>query len=229
VSDSPPRIKFCGITNMEDAHLAADNGAWAIGLIFHPPSPRRCKLDEAAEIADVFRRRLEVFGVFVNVPLAKVAETADVVKLTGIQLHGDEGPSYCVEAGRRTGCKVMKAVQVRSRADVQSLRAFAVDLQMLDSGAGNVRGGSGKTFDWALAAGRRRRGTPLVLSGGLNAENVAEGIEVVQPWAVDVASGVEAEPGRKNPEKLAAFAAAVRGSAEGTPAAEPTEAQESAA
>lgn len=224
MSESPPRIKFCGITNMEDAHLAADNGAWAIGLIFHPPSPRRCKLDDAAEIADVFRRRLEVFGVFVNVPLEKVAETADVVKLTGIQLHGDEGPAYCVEAGRRTGCKVMKAVRVRSRADVQGLRAFAVDFQMLDSGVGNVRGGSGKTFDWALAAGRRRRGTPLVLSGGLNAGNVAEGIGVVQPWAVDVASGVEAEPGRKSPEKLAAFAAAVRATADTA-----AETQESAA
>jgi phosphoribosylanthranilate isomerase len=221
VSDLAPRIKFCGITNLEDAHLAAENGAWAIGLIFHPPSPRRCALDDAAEIAEVFRRRLEVFGVFVNVPLEKVAETADVVKLTALQMHGDEGPAYCVEAGRRTGCKVMKAVRVRSRADVQGLRAFALDYQMLDSGAGKMRGGTGKTFDWALAAGRRRRGTPLVLSGGLNAGNVAEGIDVVRPWAVDVASGVEASPGRKSPEKLSAFAAAVRASADTTP--EPSE------
>lgn len=208
-----PRIKFCGITSLDDARRAADLGAWAIGLIFHPQSPRRCEPDAAAEIAGALRRRLEIFGVWVNAHLDDVADLADATGITGLQLHGDEGPAYCSEAARRTGCKVMKAARVRSRADVQALRAFPTDFHLLDSGRGSAPGGSGETFDWSLVSGRRG-GPPLVLSGGLTDRNVAEAIEAVRPWAVDVASGTEAEPGRKDPEKLAAFAAAVASTAQ---------------
>jgi len=204
-----PKIKFCGITTLEDARLAADAGAWAIGLIFWPGSPRRCDPATAAEIATALKRRLEVVGVFVNPTLDELAQTADAVGLTILQLHGDEGPSFCAEAARRTGCKVIKAARVRSGADIQALVRFHTDYHLLDSHVAGRRGGTGESFDWGLV--RAHRGpVPLILSGGLRPDNVAEAIAAVRPFAVDVASGVEAAPGRKDPAKLRAFAEAVR-------------------
>ena len=203
------KVKICGLTNLDDAKRAADLGAWALGLIFHEPSPRRCDEDEAAAIAAALRRTAHVCGVFVNRPLDMVVAVADRVGLTMLQLHGDEGPAYCAEAGRRSGCQVVKAVQVRSRADLQSLASFHTDLHMVDAHAPGLRGGTGETFDWELLRGRRTS-VPMILSGGLNAHNVGDGIAAAQPFAVDVASGVEAEPGRKDPAKLEAFFAAAR-------------------
>lgn len=203
------KIKFCGITRLDDAELAAAAGAWAIGLIFWPRSPRRCELDAAAEIAAAVKRRAEVAGVFVNATLDHVARTADGVGLTMLQFHGDEGPAYCAEAARRTGCKVIKAVRVRSGADVQALTSFHTDFHLLDSYTAGVPGGTGETFAWEIARAHRGK-VPMLLSGGLNPDNVADAIAAVRPFAVDVASGVERRPGRKDPEKLQAFAAAVR-------------------
>jgi phosphoribosylanthranilate isomerase len=203
------RIKFCGITNVDDAERAVAAGAWALGLIFWPRSPRRCEPAAAVEIAAAVKRRLEVAGVFVNATLDHVAETAEAVGLTMLQLHGDEGPAYCGEAARRTGCKVIKAVRVRSRADVQALSAFHTDYHLVDSYSAGVPGGTGETFAWEIARGHRGR-APVILSGGLSPDNVAEAIAVVRPFAVDVASGVERSPGLKDPDKLLAFAAAVR-------------------
>ena len=110
--DRVTRVKFCGITRVEDAELAAELGAWAVGLIFWPGSPRRCPPEQAAAVAAAVRRRVEVAGVFVNAHLDEVAATADTVGLTLIQLHGDEGPAYCSEVARRTGAKVIKAARV---------------------------------------------------------------------------------------------------------------------
>jgi phosphoribosylanthranilate isomerase len=208
----PPKIKFCGLTSLPDAELAADAGAWAVGLIFWPGSPRRCELDDAAEIAAALKRRTEIVGVFVNPTLDEVAATADAVGLTILQLHGDEGPVFCGEAARRTGCKVIKAARVRSRADIQSLSSFHTDYHLLDSYTRGIPGGTGATFAWEIARGHRGR-VPVILSGGLNADNVAEAIGVVAPFAVDVASGIEASPGRKDSNKLRAFAAAVAATA----------------
>jgi phosphoribosylanthranilate isomerase len=204
-----PKIKLCGITSLRDAERAVSAGAWAIGLIFWPHSPRRCELDAAAEIAAALKRKVEIAGVFVNATLDEVASTADSVGLTMIQLHGDEGPSFCAEAARRTGCKVIKAMRVRSGADIQATASFHTDFHLLDSHVAGRPGGTGETFAWELA--RAHRGPPLILSGGLNPDNVAEAIEVVRPFAVDVASGVESAPGRKDPDKLEAFVAAVAG------------------
>jgi phosphoribosylanthranilate isomerase len=202
------KIKFCGLTTLADAQRAAQAGAWAIGLIFWPGSRRRCHLDAAAEIAAALRRRVEIVGVFVNPTLDHVAQTADAVGLTMLQLHGDEGPAFCAEAARRTGCKVIKAARVRSGADIQALAPFHTDFHLLDSYVEGVPGGTGKTFSWEIA--RAHRGTvPAILSGGLTPENVAEAVATVRPFAVDVASGVESSPGRKDPDKLEAFAAAV--------------------
>jgi phosphoribosylanthranilate isomerase len=203
------KIKFCGITNLADAELAVGAHAWAIGLNFWPRSPRRCELPIAAEIAASVKRRVEVVGVFVNATLDHVAEVADGVGLTMVQLHGDEGPAYCAEVARRTGCKVIKAVRVRSGADVHGLVPFHTDYHLLDSYTPGVPGGTGETFAWELA-GAHRGAVPLILCGGLTPENVAEAIATVHPQGVDVASGVERVPGAKDPEKLSAFAAAVR-------------------
>jgi phosphoribosylanthranilate isomerase len=203
------KIKFCGITTLEDAERAVSADAWAVGLIFWPRSPRRCRLERAAQIAAAVKRRAEVAGVFVNATLDHVAQTADGVGLTMLQFHGDEGPAYCAEAARRTGCRVIKAARVRGRADVQALAPFHTDYHLLDSYTAGVPGGTGETFSWEIARAHRSR-VPVILSGGLNPDNVADAIAAVHPYAVDVASGVELSPGRKDPEKLAAFAAAVR-------------------
>jgi phosphoribosylanthranilate isomerase len=207
-----PNIKFCGITSVDDAELAAAAGAWAVGLIFWPDSPRACATDEATAIARALKRRTEVVGVFVNPTLEALATMADAVELTMLQLHGDEGPAFCAEAARRTGCRVIKAARVRSGADIQALEAFHTDFHLLDSHTPGKPGGTGETFAWELA--RAHRGSvPMILSGGLNPDNVADAIAVTRPYAVDVASGVELSPGRKDPAKLQAFAEAVRATA----------------
>jgi phosphoribosylanthranilate isomerase len=202
------RVKICGITRTTDARLAADLGAWALGMIFWPGSPRRCAIEEAEAIGAEFHRRLELVGVFVNATLDEVASSADRCGLTMVQLHGDEGPSYCREAARRTGCKVMKAVRVRDAAQVQDLQRFHTDFHLLDAYSPRTPGGTGETFAWELA--RQHGGEPpVVLSGGLSADNVGEAIAVARPFAVDTASGTEAEPGRKDEAKVKAFFRAV--------------------
>ena len=207
-----PRIKFCGITSLPDAELAVAAGAWAIGLIFWPGSPRACPPDRAAGIAAAVKRRTESAGVFVNQPLDEVVATADEVGLTLVQLHGDEGPVFCAEIARRTGCRVIKAVRVQSGADIQAVATFHTDFHLLDSHVVGHPGGTGETFAWELA--RAHRGpSELILSGGLTADNVADAIATTRPFAVDVASGVELRPGVKDPDKLAAFAQAVRATA----------------
>jgi phosphoribosylanthranilate isomerase len=201
--------KICGITRLEDAELAAEHGAWAIGFILWRGSPRACDPAVAAGIARELRRRVETVGVFVNSPLDEIAQRADVIGFTHVQLHGDEGPVFCDAVAQRTGCRVIKAVRVASGADLQQLARFHTDYHLLDAAAGRLRGGSGRSWDWALAA-RHRSAVPVILSGGLHEGNVADGIAAVHPWGVDTASGTESEPGIKDPARLEAFLAAVR-------------------
>lgn len=198
------RVKLCGVTSLDDARLCVEHGAWAIGLIFVPRSPRRIRLGEAAGVTSALRRRVEIAGVFENAPLDHVVGAASELGLSIVQLHGGEGPSYCAEVARRTGAKVMKAVRVRSAEEVRALRTFPVDLHMCDGPGG------GEPFDWALARERRSE-IPLVVAGGLTPDNVGEAIAATRPYAVDVARGVEARPGVKDPEKVAAFVRAAEG------------------
>ena len=203
------RVKFCGITTLDDAQEAARLGAWAIGLNHYPPSPRFCEPDAAVEISAALRRRLEVVGVFVNPTLDEVVAAAENESLTMVQLHGAEGPAFCREAARRTGCKVIKAVRVHSTADVRGAEAFRTDFHLMDAHRPGTHGGTGESFDWELLADRSSE-VPLILAGGLTPENVDEAIAVAHPFAVDVASGVEAEPGVKDHALMAAFAERVR-------------------
>jgi phosphoribosylanthranilate isomerase len=208
-----PRIKFCGITSLADAELAVANGAWAIGMILWPGSKRAVDPAEAAHIARQLRRQVEIAGVFVNQSLDEVERLADTIGLSLIQLHGDEGPSYATEIGRRTGAKIIKAQSVRLAADVVSIQAFRTDFHLLDTHRDGLRGGTGETFDWDMVS-RRYSKVPLILSGGLTPDNVVAAIEKVHPFAVDVASGVESSPGVKDPDRLRAFAEAVRSTAD---------------
>jgi phosphoribosylanthranilate isomerase len=208
-----PRIKICGITNLQDAEMAVELGAWALGMIFYAGSPRSCSLAEAQRIVARLRRNVELCGVFVNAPLDRVVQTSEDLGLSMLQLHGDEGPSFCAEARRRNGARVIKAAQVSGPGDMRDLERFHVDFHLLDARPSTqermrLRGGTGEVFDWTLLAERRSK-VPLILSGGLGAENVAEAIAVARPYAVDTASGTEAAPGRKDPRRLRAFFDAV--------------------
>jgi phosphoribosylanthranilate isomerase len=198
------KVKFCGMTNLDDARQAARLGAWAIGLNHHRDSPRYCEAAVAEEISAELRRRLEIVGVFVNPTLDDLVTAAENESLTMVQLHGDEGPAFCQEAARRTGCKVIKARRVRTVADVRAAEAYRTDFHLLDAYRAGQPGGTGESFDWELLAGRRSE-VPLILAGGLTPDNVADAVVVAQPVAVDVASGVEAEPGVKDHALMAAF------------------------
>ncbi len=198
------RVKLCGITSLEDAQMCLEHRPWAIGLIFVGHSRRRVRLNAASSITSAVRRQVEIAGVFENAQLDHVVGTTNELGLTIVQLHGGEGPSYCAEVARRTGAKVMKAVRVKTAEEVRALRSFPVDLHMLDGPGG------GEPFEWSLARERRSE-IPLVVAGGLTPENVGAAIEATRPFAVDVASGVEASPGVKDPEKVAAFVRAAEG------------------
>ena len=198
------RVKFCGITNLDDAAEAVRLGAWAIGLIHFDGSPRCVEPGAAAEIAAAFRRKCEVVGVFVNPELEEVGKAVEDAGLTMVQLNGAEGPSFCGEVARRTGVKVIKAIHVASAADVHAAEAFRTDFHLFDRADTSLWGGTGESFDWELLR-RHHSEVPAILAGGLRPENVAAAISVAHPYAVDVASGVEAEPGRKDHAAMTAF------------------------
>jgi phosphoribosylanthranilate isomerase len=179
-------------------------GAWAIGLIHHQRSPRFCEPAEAATIGAAFKRKCEVVGVFVNPELEEVAKAVENAALTMVQLNGEEGPSFCGEVARRTGVKVIKAVHVASAADIHGAEAFRTDFHLFDRRGDGLWGGTGKSFDWGLLTDHRSA-VPSIVAGGLRPDNVSEAIGLTHPHAVDVASGVEAEPGRKDHAALNAF------------------------
>lgn len=209
------KVKVCGITNVDDARLAAELGAWAIGLIF-ADSPRQVDVADAERVGRELHRSVEVAGVFVNAPLEEVVALADVAHLTLLQLHGDEGPAYCREAARRTGARVIKAIPARDPAAVRRLSAFGTDYHLLDAYVPGQRGGTGRTFQWDYVRHHTRH-VPLILSGGLNPDNAGEAIAATHPFAVDSASGTEAAPGKKDPAKVTALFRAVEQADGGEP------------
>lgn len=199
-----PAVKICGVTRHEDAEIAVRHGAWAIGMNFVAGSPRMLDEAKASSIGALLRRRCEIAGVFANAELDRVAEVARECELTLLQLHGEEGPAYCSEAARRTGCRVVKAFRVATRGDVEAARSYRTDFHLFDARAGGARGGTGLSFDWTLLADRGSD-VPLILAGGLTPGNVASAIAETHPDAVDVSSGVEEAPGRKDPDLVARF------------------------
>jgi phosphoribosylanthranilate isomerase len=203
----PTRVKICGITTWDDARLSIDLGASALGFNFYPPSPRAISLADAWSIIRRLPPFVEAVGVFVNWEPQVVDAVARAGRLGSVQLHGAESPGEVAElAGKR---RVIKAVHVKRGFRAASLvRYRAADAILLDGFARGLHGGTGRTLDWKLARAASRYGR-IILAGGLTPENIAEAIRVAQPFAVDVASGVEARPGRKDPAKLRALFAAV--------------------
>ncbi|RJR42101.1 MAG: phosphoribosylanthranilate isomerase [Deltaproteobacteria bacterium] len=200
------RVKICGITNLEDAMLAAHLGADALGFIFYPPSPRSVEPEAAKNIIAQLPPFVTTVGVFVDEDAAKVKELAAAVGLDWLQLHGKETPEYCRSLGRR----VIKAFRIRDNNSLSEMKTYRGVAQafLLDTYKKGQVGGTGETFNWDLALEAKKSG-PIILAGGLTAENIAQAIVAVQPFAVDVASGVEAAPGRKDPGALRAFFKAV--------------------
>jgi phosphoribosylanthranilate isomerase len=202
------KVKICGITNLEDALHAVECGADMLGFNFYTGSKRYIAPAVAAEIVRaVSDSSVEHFGVFVNADVAEVAKIAHHVGLNAVQLHGDETPEIVEDVTRSLpGLLVVKAVRVGGSLALRAAAAYAVDHVLLDGEAGASFGGAGQAFDWELARGVEG----MILAGGLTPHNVAEAIRTLRPHAVDVASGVESWPGKKDPEKVAAFIRAAK-------------------
>lgn len=195
------RVKICGITRPEDAVEAVQQGADAIGLVFYPNSPRYVAPERATEIVKKIPAFVSVVGLFVNAEPAEIERILATVPLDILQFHGDETPAQC----RQFSKPYMKAVRVKSDTNLVQCAADYADAKalLLDAFAEGVPGGTGQVFDWKLIP--QNLELPVVLAGGLNAENVAQAISVVQPYAVDVSGGVEASKGIKDAAKIAAF------------------------
>ena len=199
------RIKICGITNKQDALEAVRLGVDALGFVF-AHSSRRVIPRMVQEIVELLPPFISRVGVFVDEDKEKVKKIANSCHLTTLQFHGEEAPSYC--QGFRE--KIVKAFSIKDTSVLEKIPEYEVDAYLLDSYSPLRYGGTGKTFDWDIAREIKEFGVPIILSGGLNPDNVKEAIERVRPYAVDVGSGVEAREGKKDPEKLKSFVMKVR-------------------
>jgi len=198
----PVKIKICGNTNLDDALLAVELGADALGFVFYPKSPRHVKLVDAANICNALPPFVAKVGVFVNELEYEIEKALNECLLNALQFHGDEPPGFC----QKFAAKSIKAIQVRDEESLRTAEEYDVDALLLDTYTDESRGGTGRTFDWSLAVRAKEfLSAPIILSGGLTAANVQDAIRKVRPYAVDVASGVEREPGKKDPEKLRRF------------------------
>ncbi len=200
------RVKICGTTNGEDALVAAEAGADALGFVFWEGSPRRVALEQAAEIIQTLPPFISKVGVFVNPTKEKVRQVIDRCGLDTLQFHGDEPPEFC----RQFGLKVIRAFRMQDAESLRLLAAYPTEGWLLDSFVPGQPGGTGARFNWDLAIEAKKFGRPIILAGGLTPANVAEAVRQVRPFAVDVASGVELAPGKKDPAKVRAFIAAAR-------------------
>lgn len=194
------KVKICGITSLDDALMAAEAGADALGFVFFEKSPRYLDPEKAAGIIAGIPPFVQVVGLFVNAELDFVNSTADSCRLDIVQLHGEESPAYCQSVRRR----VMKAFRVRGMESLAQMADYSVAGYLLDAYSPNSYGGTGERFDWDCAIAAKGRG-PIILAGGLDADNVASAVARVAPYGVDVSSGVESSPGRKDPAKVRRF------------------------
>jgi len=197
------RVKICGITRLQDLHAACDAGADALGFVFYEKSPRHLTIDAAAALVRALPPFVQSVGLFVNAEPAFIESVLQAVPLDLLQFHGDETPAACARVGR----PYIKAIRVTAATD---LLKCAADFEtarglLLDAFVPGVPGGTGESFDWSLIPANLPK--PVILSGGLTPDNVAEAVQRVRPWAVDVSSGVEAAKGIKDAHKIAQFIA----------------------
>jgi phosphoribosylanthranilate isomerase len=200
------RVKICGVTNVADAQMAAESGADMIGLMFYEHSPRHITLATAVEISRALPPFVMRVGVFVNPDEALVTRAIAECGLNLLQFHGDEPSDFCTQFG----VMCMKAIRVRDEASLQQLENFHTNAFLLDAHSKSGLGGTGEKFNWDLAVEAQKFGKPIFLAGGLTPENVAEAVKKVKPFAVDVSSGVESAPGKKDTAKVRAFIAAAK-------------------
>jgi len=200
------RVKICGITNLADAQAAVDAGADALGFNFSQQSPRFLDVSRAAEISRQLAPFVLRVGVFVDAPEELVTRALRECGLGMLQFHGTETPEFCTQFGVMS----MKAFRIRDGETLKELPKYATDAWLLDAFSSAAPGGTGETFNWALAVEARKLGKPIFLAGGLTPENVAAAVRQVRPFGVDTASGVEISPGKKDNARLQAFIQAVR-------------------
>jgi phosphoribosylanthranilate isomerase len=196
-------IKICGITNIDDARAAVAAGADALGFNFYTPSPRYIAPPTAREIVEQLPSSILTVGVFVNEETPEsVKKIASEAGVTAFQLHGDESPAYCRELSDRY---VIKTLTVSGDFDIEMVQHYDVNAIMLDTRDNNLRGGTGRVFDWSVAIEVNKVAAKLFLAGGLSPENISEAIELVRPYAVDACSALEDRPGIKNHDRMRAF------------------------
>jgi phosphoribosylanthranilate isomerase len=200
------RVKICGITNPADAQAVVTAGADALGYIFYEKSPRFIELEQAAKISKNLPPFIMRVGVFVNAPEELITRAIADCGLTMLQFHGDEPPEFCTQFGLMN----MKAFRVHGRDTLEQIPKYDTDAYLLDAYSSTTLGGTGEKFNWDLAVEAQKFGKPIFLAGGLTPENVAEAITKVHPFGVDVSSGVERAPGKKDHAKVKAFIDAVR-------------------
>jgi phosphoribosylanthranilate isomerase len=199
-------VKICGITSVEDGLAAAGAGADAIGLMFYEQSPRHITLETAAGISRQLPPFVTRVGVFVNADEEFVVRAITECGLNILQFHGDESPEFC----RQFPVMSLKAFRIRDRDSLEQLKAYETDAWLLDAYVKDARGGTGASFNWDLAIDAQKLGRPIFLAGGLTPENVGEAIRRVHPYGVDVSSGVESSPGKKDHAKVRAFVKAAK-------------------
>lgn len=199
------KVKICGITNLEDALMAVEAGADALGFVFFQGSPRYISPPQAATIMKSLPPFVQTVGLFVNEELATVNLTADQCRLDLVQLHGEELPDYCDAVKRR----VIKALRVKDASSLDVIPDYHVAACLLDAWSTVAHGGTGTSFNWEIAA-VAAAARSIILAGGLTSENVAEAVAIVKPYAVDVSSGVESAPGKKDAGLVNSFIRATR-------------------
>lgn len=195
------RVKICGITNQDDALKAAYYGAYAVGFIFYKKSPRYVSPSKARKIIETLPPFVVPVGVFVDLKENAVREICKFTRIKTVQFHGEEKPVYCK---RFADYKIIKAFRVNDLFDFTSVIKYKVDAYLFDTYQENVLGGTGKTFNWGLLK-KQKFDKPVILSGGLTAENVKTGITEIKPYAVDISSGLEKSPGIKDASKIREF------------------------
>jgi phosphoribosylanthranilate isomerase len=200
------KVKICGITSVGDGLVAAEAGADMIGLMFYEHSPRYITLARAVEISQALPPFLMRVGVFVDAPGDFVMRAISECRLNLLQFHGDEPSEFCTQFGLMS----MKAIRMRDAESLTQLEAYQTDAFLLDAYSRNGLGGTGEKFNWDLAVEAQKFGKPIFLAGGLTPENVAEAVRKVRPFGVDVSSGVESAPGKKDAAKVKAFIAAAK-------------------
>ena len=199
------RIKICGITHLKDALTAVNAGADALGFIFVPDTPRFVNSDQVAAIVAELPPFITTVGIFANKDAAKIKTIADQCRLDAVQLHADVTPEFC----RNLDKKVIKVVRVKDESSLSILSNYDVNAFLLDTYVEGKMGGTGEVFDWNLALRAKHYGR-IIVAGGLKPDNVAHAVRRVKPYGVDVGSGVESEPGRKDSDKIRKFVDAVK-------------------